>query len=122
MKSVPCAGVRGKLPTYAAASALPYDPSPYRLSGELGGGLLPATESNGSFCVGSIMCATRVCTRPEVGSPNHSQISAQNVGAPGQPSPVKLKLNAAPEEMPFDAYEATLAQSTVAFSALFRGQ
>src|ERR1035437_5338549 len=115
MKSVPCAGVRGKLPTYAAASALPYDPSPYRLSGELGGGLLPATESNGSFCVGSIMCATRVCTRPEVGSPNHSQISAHQAL---QPSPVKLKSNAAPEEMPFDAYEASLAQSTVAFSAL----
>src|ERR1035438_7920227 len=100
-------------------SAVPYDPSPIRLSGEFGGGLPPPTESNGSFWVGSIKCAIRVCTRPDVGSSNQVRCSGHHAV---QPSPVNMKSNRAPVDMPFDAYEATLAQSTVAFSAPLRGQ
>jgi hypothetical protein len=92
------------------------------LSGELGGGLPLFTESKGSFCVGSIMCAMRVCTRPDVGSSNHVSASGHQLGVLQSPSPVNTKSNLLPVDMPFDAYEATLAQSTNAFSAPLRGQ
>src|SRR5438105_4979490 len=92
-KSVPAFAVLGVVNQVDTSAAVPYDPSPRRLSGEFGCGL-PLGFGQGSACVtGSSMWATRVWTRSVVRSSDHPFKSSQNRFPP---SPVNWKSNAPP--------------------------
>src|SRR5687767_7929142 len=99
--------------------ASPNDPSPRRLSGELGRGFW-TLRGHGSLCVaGSMKCATRVLTR--IDPSEFAQTRSSLFQALLKPSPTNSRFTGGPLDIPAEASVATRAQSVWAFSAASRG-
>src|SRR3954463_5264905 len=109
----------GMVPKPSTMLSSPKVPSPRRLSGEFGCGLpvlpaahvdVPTDPQKGSACVaGSSSFAMRVWMTPVSMDSNQRGSSLHHWL---QPSPTKTKSKAPPVDIPFDAYDATLTQST----------